>query len=63
MHPEVQSFIDRLRTVPEYATEQGISLVQAHRRIKEGKAHEVKLRGKVFVLLPDNPVPSPPPSL
>jgi hypothetical protein len=52
MHPEVQSYLDRLRTVPEYAKEQGISLVQAHRRLSEGKADKAIIRGKVFVLLP-----------
>ena len=54
MHPEVQAFIDRLRTIPEYAKSKDVSLVQAHRHIKDGKANTVTLRGRVFVLLPEN---------
>lgn len=52
MHPEVLAFLKRLRTIPEYADEEGISLVQAHRRLKEGKAEKFEIRGKPFVLLP-----------
>jgi len=55
MPPEVAAFIARLRTVPEYATEQNISRVQAHRRIAEGKASTVEIRGRLFIVLPETP--------
>ncbi len=61
MHPEVKLFLARLRTVPEYAAAQGISLVQAHRRISSGKAVGVSLRGKAFVLLASEVAASSPP--
>ncbi|GAB2866194.1 hypothetical protein GCM10027044_29230 [Hymenobacter ruber] len=49
--PAINSFLARLRTVKEYAVLEGISVVQVHRRINEGKAEGLKIRGHQFVVL------------
>lgn len=52
LHPAVTDFIARLRTVPEWATSEGISRVQAHRRIEQKKVDTVELRGRLYIVLP-----------
>ena len=54
----VEAYLARLRTVKEYADSEGISVVQAHRRIMDKKVESVKLRARLFVVLPTAPTGS-----
>lgn len=50
--PDILDFISRLRTVPEYAESEGISRVQAHRRIEQKKVDTVEIRKRLYIVLP-----------
>lgn len=51
-NPAIIAYIARLRTIKQYADEQGISVTQVYRRIEEGKAETEKVADKVFIVLP-----------
>lgn len=55
LDPIVARFLDRLVTIKEYADLEKISVVQAHRRIAQGKADEVIIKGRHFIVLPEKP--------
>jgi hypothetical protein len=54
LDPIIAAFLNRLVTVKEYADLEGISVVQAHRRIAQGKAQEVIIKARHFIVLPED---------
>lgn len=48
----IRAYLDRLVSIPDYASREKITVTQAHRRIKEGKADTEKIGKRVFVVLP-----------
>lgn len=50
LDPIIAAFLDRLLTIKEYADLEKISVVQAHRRIAQGKAQEIVIKGRHFIL-------------
>jgi DNA invertase Pin-like site-specific DNA recombinase len=51
-NPQIAAYLKRLRTIKQYADEEGISVTQVYRRIKEGKAETEDVGDKVFIVLP-----------
>jgi hypothetical protein len=51
-NPIIRAYLARLVSIPAYAEREKITVTQAHRRIKEGKAETELIGTRTFVVLP-----------
>ncbi len=51
----IRSYLERLRTIKQYADMEGITVTQVYRRIADGKAEVEEIGGKQFIVVPANP--------